>query len=312
MVRRPEAVRLGEGHRRFNSNGGGHVTVHGTLRRPAFQGTLAFGQLGELKDGRYFLPMKITQVAAQLYTCRETLKDPAGIAQTLRRLREVGYTAVQLSALGSITDSELNQILDDTGITCCATHEPGSEILNHPDRIVERLKALRCDITAYPFPAGVDFSDAAAVHALIASLQKAGGILATAGQRLCYHNHNHEFRKLEGKIILEMIYDGTSATALQGEPDTYWIQYGGGDNLEWCRKLAGRLPIIHLKDYQTTAQNVPHWCEIGSGVLDFREIISAAEASGCEWFVVEQDTCPGDPVESLAQSFRYIQEHLIS
>jgi sugar phosphate isomerase/epimerase len=137
-------------------------------------------------------------------------------------------------------------------------------------------------------------------------------VLAQAGQILCYHNHNLEFRKLDGEVILDLIYRGTSPAALQGEPDTYWIQYGGGDNIAWCKKLAGRLPIIHLKDYQTTSSNQPHWCEIGAGVLDFKTIIACAEAAGCQWFVVEQDTCPGDPVDSLAASFRYIREHLVA
>jgi sugar phosphate isomerase/epimerase len=184
-------------------------------------------------------------------------------------------------------------------------------ILNSPEKTVDRLNALRCKITAYPFPSGIDFTSRASVDGLIAKLQHAGDVLHAAGQVLCYHNHNHEFRKLDGRIILDLIYDGTTKTALQAEPDTYWVQYGGGDNIAWCRKLAGRLPVIHLKDYRTNSENTPEFCEIGSGVLDFKSIIATAEESGCEWFIVEQDTCPGDPVDSLAISFRYIQENLV-
>jgi len=256
--------------------------------------------------------MKITQVAAQLFTCRDTCKDAAGLAQTLTRLRKIGYTAVQVSGVGPIPSEELARILADTGLTCCATHEPSPMILDSPEKIVERLQTLKCKITAYPYPGGVDLSSRASVDNLIAKLQHAGEVLAQAGQTLCYHNHNCEFRKVDGKLILDLIYDGTTKSALQGEPDTYWVQYGGGDNIAWCKKLAGRLPIIHLKDYQTTAENKPNLCEIGSGVLDFKGIVAAAEASGCEWFSVEQDTCPGDPVDSLAISFRYIQENLVS
>ena len=172
------------------------------------------------------------------------------------------------------------------------------------------MNLLRCDITVYPFPHGIDFSHRARVDDWIAKLRRAGEVFAQAGRRLCYHNHNLEFRKLDAKVILDLIYEGTTRTALQAELDTYWIQYGGGNIPAWCRKLDGRLPIIHLKDYQTTAENTPLWCEIGAGVLDFKGIVAAAEAAGCEWFVVEQDTCPGDPVDSLAASFQYIREHL--
>jgi sugar phosphate isomerase/epimerase len=111
---------------------------------------------------------------------------------------------------------------------------------------------------------------------------------------------------------LDRIYDGTSKDALQGEPDTYWVQYGGGDAVEWCEKLKGRLPLLHLKDYQTNSENTAHMCEIGSGNLNFKKIVAAAEAAGCEWFIVEQDSCPGDPLDSLEKSFRYIQENLVA
>jgi sugar phosphate isomerase/epimerase len=255
--------------------------------------------------------MKLTQVAAQLYTCRDSIRDAAGLARTLTRLREIGYTAVQASGLGPIPYEEVDRIMADTGMICCATHESPDEILNAPARIVERLRMLRCTLTAYPFPGGIDFSSRSAVDDLIGKLQRAGEVLEAAGQTLCYHNHNHEFRKLDGEVILDLIYNGTSRSAVQGEPDTYWIQYGGGDNIAWCKKLAGRLPMIHLKDYQTTAENKPQWCEIGAGVLEFAGIITAAEEVGCKWFIVEQDSCPGDPVDSLAASFRYIAEHLV-
>jgi sugar phosphate isomerase/epimerase len=256
--------------------------------------------------------MKLHQVAAQLYTCRDLLKTPADIASTLRRLREVGYTAVQVSGMGPIAEEELNAILDGEGLVCCATHEPADRILNETPQVIERLQKLRCAYTAYPFPAGVDLSSGESVDALIAKLDAAGAAMAAAGITLCYHNHNQEFRKLGGKTILDRIYDQTDPKHLQGEPDTYWVHFGGGENVEWCEKLAGRLPLIHLKDYETNEENKPALCEIGKGNLNFKRIIAAAEKSGCKWFIVEQDTCPGDPVDSLKQSFEYIKANLIS
>lgn len=256
--------------------------------------------------------MKITQVGAQLYTCRDLLKTPADIADTLKKIRQIGYTAVQVSGMGPIAEEELAKILEGEGLTCCATHENGAKILNETQSVIDRLAKLKCAITAYPFPAGVDMASTASVDALIAGLDAAGAKMAAAGQILCYHNHNHEFRKLEGTTILERIFAKTSPMHLQGEPDTYWVQYGGGDCVAWCERLTRRMPIIHLKDYMTNDQNQHQLCEIGVGNLDFKKIIPAAEKAGCRWFVVEQDTCPGHPLDSLAKSFRYIQEHLLS
>jgi sugar phosphate isomerase/epimerase len=252
--------------------------------------------------------MKTTQIAAQLYTCRDILKTPAEIATTLRRLREIGYQAVQLSGLGPIEDEELLRILDGEGLVCCATHESGKKIINDPQWVVERLKKFRCRATAYPFPEDVDLNDLSSVEGLIAKLESSASILSASGLVLSYHNHHHEFRKLEGRTIFERIFDG--APHLQGELDTYWVQYGGGNPVDWCERLAGRLPVIHLKDYAVNKDNQPTYTEIGAGNLDFKHIVAAAEKSGCNWFIVEQDTCPGDPVDSLAQSYRYLAEHI--
>ncbi|HEY5894135.1 MAG TPA: sugar phosphate isomerase/epimerase [Chthoniobacterales bacterium] len=255
--------------------------------------------------------MKLSQVAAQLYTVRDLLQTPADIAKTLKAVRSIGYTAVQISGVGPIATSELVKILDGEGLTVCATHESPDAILNAPRKVVETLDALRTKITAYPFPSGIDFESAESLHGLIAGLEKSGKVLAEAGKVLCYHNHHHEFRKFDGVVILDLIYNGTSPKYVQGEPDTFWIQHGGGDPVAWCEKLNGRLPIIHLKDFKINSKNSIEFCEIGAGNLNFRKIIAAAEDAGCEWFVVEQDTTPGNPLDSLAQSFRYIEENLV-
>ena len=80
---------------------------------------------------------------------------------------------------------------------------------------------------------------------------------------------------------------------------------------EWCTRLKNRLPLLHLKDYAVDATGKPYFAEIGQGNLDFKAIIAAAEASGCEWFIVEQDVCPGNPFGSLKLSIDYIKARLV-
>jgi len=256
--------------------------------------------------------MKLNQVALQLYTLRDFLKTPADIAATLKRVRAIGYPAVQLSGMGPIAEEELVKILAGENLVCCATHEPGEEILNKPRQVVERLGKLGCKITAYPWPAGVDFSTLDSVKQFCRQLNAAGKVLHDAGQILCYHNHHIEFRRVSGRTVLEIIFAETDPRYLRGEPDTYWVQHGGGDPVDWCDRLKGRLPIIHLKDYTVLPDNKVTYSEIGNGNLNFKRIIAAAEAAGCQWFCVEQDTCPGDPFESVKQSFDYIRKHLCS
>jgi sugar phosphate isomerase/epimerase len=255
--------------------------------------------------------MKIDQVAIQLYTLREFTKTPQDIAATMKKVREIGYRAVQASAMGPIAEEELLRILDGEGLVLCATHEPSDTILDEPEKVADRLRKLKCKYTAYPSPKGIDLASEPAVADWIGRLNRAGKVLHEAGQVLTYHNHHHEFRRLGGKTILERIFAETDPRYLQGELDTYWVQHGGGDPVAWCAKLPGRLPLLHIKDYIVTNESKVTFAEIGNGNLDFRAIVAAAEKSGCEWFIVEQDTCPGDPFVSIRQSFDYIQANLV-
>ena len=254
--------------------------------------------------------MKINQVAAQLYTLREHIKTPPDIAAAMKRVRKIGYQAVQVSGMGPIPEAELAKILKGEGLVCCATHEPGDRILKEPAAIVERLQKLDCRYTAYPYPGGIKMDQVTEVMALAAKLNASGKALNEAGCVLTYHNHHLEFRRVGDRTALDIIYGETNPRYLQAELDTYWVQYGGGDPVAWCERMKGRLPLLHLKEYGLNAENQPTFFEIGRGTLDWKRIIAAAGKSGCEWFIVEQDTCPGDPFESLKISFDYIKEKL--
>lgn len=253
--------------------------------------------------------MKTSQIALQLYTLRDHTNTTREFAETIRKVASIGYPAVQLSAIdyGEVPEEEVVRICADHGLTICATHEPADDILDDPSRVVDRLGKLGTSITAYPFPKGIDFADERSVADLIRGLDEAGGVLAANGHRLLYHNHHHEFRRLDGRLLLERIYAETDPEHLQGEPDTYWIQFGGGDPAGWCRCLRGRLPVVHLKDYRINDDAVPEFAEIGQGNLDMAAIIRECDQAGCEWFVVEQDTCRGDPFESIATSFDFLK-----
>ncbi len=250
--------------------------------------------------------MIASQIVAQLYTVRDYIKTPPEIAKSLKKIREIGYDAVQVSGMGPIPEAELKSMLDGEGLVCCATHEGAERILNDTQQIVDRLNALNCQHTAYPHPANVDLSCLQGVDALASRLDAAGKLLYAHGMTLSYHNHQIEFRKVGGQTILSRLMEKTDPRYLKLELDTYWAQYGGGDPVTWCQQSNGRLPLLHLKDYEIGEDNQPRFASIGRGNLDWHRIIVAAEASGCQWFIVEQDTCPGDPFDALKQSYEYL------
>lgn len=256
--------------------------------------------------------MKISQVAAQLWTVRDFCKTSSDLVQTARKIRKIGYTAVQVGGSGPVPDAEVASIMKGEGLTICGSHQPSKELLEQPEKSIAALQKLGCKLTAYPFPEGVDFTSPESIKQLAKKLDAAGAKLREAGFTLGYHNHGIEFVKINGTTVLDYIYQNTDPRNLVGEIDTYWIHYGGGDCVEWCRKLAGRQPFIHLKDYGFTVENKPNYCEIGNGTLPFKRIIAEAEKGGCSWFIVEQDSCPGNPFESLRISFEHIKAHLVS
>ncbi|MFW6217806.1 MAG: sugar phosphate isomerase/epimerase family protein [Verrucomicrobiota bacterium] len=257
--------------------------------------------------------MKIEQVALITFTIRDFIQTPEGFRESMKKIADIGYQAVQISGMRAdvLPPEDIAAVCKENGLTICATHEPSDLVLNEPEKVVERLKALGCKYTAYPSPGGVDFADHASRSEFIRKLDRAGAVLREAGQVLTYHNHSHEFVKWDGKTALRHIYDETDPQNLQAEIDTYWVQLGGGDPVRWCESLKGRLPLLHMKDVGVREGNQTIMHEIGYGNLDFKAIVRAAEAAGCQWYIVEQDTCPGDPFDSAKMSFDYIRSELV-
>jgi len=258
--------------------------------------------------------MKKSQIAAQLYCFRDFIQTERGIADTFRRLHGMGYEAVQLTASlpESLTAEKLLELLADHGLKAVSSHESGAKIFNETDRIIEKMLALGIRHLAYPAPhlcpTGVgeviDFAEK--LNALALKFREHGITLA-------YHNHAIEFRRFEGKMMLELIYG--HAPDLQGEIDTHWVQRGGGAPVYWIKKLAGRMEVIHLKDYGIDSadnkniwSNVPVMKPVGQGNLAWDEIIPVSEQSGVKIFVVEHDKDVPDPFASFGQSFAFLAE----
>lgn len=254
--------------------------------------------------------MKISQVAAQLYTLRNQCKTESDIAQTLEKVAKIGYQAVQASALGPIPEANLLQLCKDNGLTLCATHESLAALLDTPDQIIERLQKLECKHTALGSPGNVDLASREGVMDYCRNVDVAAQKFAAAGISLSHHNHHFEFRKLGDKPVLQVILENTEHLGF--EVDTYWVQYGGANPESFIKLCQNRVPLLHLKDYAIDAEKKPYFAEIGNGNLEFPAIIAAAKQGGCQWFIVEQDSTPGDPFDSLQISFDYIKNNLVA
>jgi sugar phosphate isomerase/epimerase len=246
-------------------------------------------------------------VAAQLYTLRELLKTPSDIAGALKRVRQIGYTAVQLSGLGEIEPRELAMILQGEGLTCCGTHVSFGRMKDQPQAVIEEHKLWGC---RYPAIGGFGYQAAPARDVweqFAADYSQVAAKFAAAGLKIGYHNHSHELMHVDGTSPLQILIDKCSKD-VWFEIDTYWITHGGGDPCQWIRKVSGRIPCVHFKDMTITAERQQHMAEVGEGNLNWPGIIEASSAAGAEWFIVEQDDCYGkDPFDCLATSLRNLK-----
>ena len=152
--------------------------------------------------------------------------------------------------------------------------------------------------------------------------------LKEVGIDLYYHNHHIEFMKLEnGKYLLDVLRE--NAPSMGFELDTHWIHRGGENPVEFIKKYAGSVRLLHLKDYKIANVEMPdmsgpdgmqkfvsaffdkpvRFAELGAGSLPLKECIEAGLAGGAEYFLVEQDDTYGrDPFECLKTSHDHLVE----
>ena len=253
--------------------------------------------------------MKIEQVGVQLYTVRDHLETVEAYQETLQKIAEIGYKSVEIAGPRPVREDDIASMCAEKGLVICSSHEDGNLILENPAQVVEHLEEFGCRYAVYPYPGNIDMGSAAQVQALIAGLGRSGKVLAEYGKQLIYHNHDMELQLLDDLPVLEHIFTQTDPAHLQAEIDPYWVHVGDASPEAWCARMRDRLPVLHLKDCLNSGE--PRFAEVGSGILDFRRIIATAEASGCQWFIVEQDICPGDPFVSLEKSYRYIYDNLV-
>lgn len=247
-------------------------------------------------------------VGAQMYTVREYTKTAAGVADSLKKVAEIGYTAVQLSGFGEVDPKDVAMMVEDNGLTVASTHTAWDRYLNDLDAVIEEHKMWRC---LHPSFGGLprEYYTLDGLKRFLDELHPVVEQLAKEGMDFSYHNHNHELARYGDKTWLATLYDTADPSLLKAEIDVYWIQAGGGDPAYWVQRCAGRQPLLHLKDMMVTKEREQRMAEIGEGNLNWPAILGAAAAAGVEWYLVEQDHCyDRTPFESLAISYRNLKE----
>lgn len=252
------------------------------------------------------------EIGAQLFTLRDYIQTEKDIARTLKKVADMGYKTIQVSAMGKIEPRRLRQICDDLGLKIVLTHTSPDRILNETEKVIEEHDILGCDYI------GIGAMPAKYCHLewlpyFAEDFKKPAQEIAAAGKLFMYHNHNFEFQKINGKTILEQLADDFTPEEMGFTLDTYWVQAGGADVCHWFRKLSGRIPCVHLKDMavrkgESVIVSQGIMSPVLEGNINFEEIIPICEAGGTKYMLVEQDICEGSPFDCLELSLKNLRK----
>ena len=179
-------------------------------------------------------------------------------------------------------------------------------VFNHKDEIVEFCKIVNCDkvvISMLPFKCILGKENE--FYKFIFTLDETYDLYKKDGITLAYHHHNWEYIKLSNnKTRMEELLEKTNK--INFIFDTYWTVKSSFDPIKQIHDFNDRLLGIHLRDltlYQKGLNVLSKDCEIGRGIIDFKQIIENANDVGCKYFVIEQKT--NTPVKSIKESYQY-------
>ncbi len=250
--------------------------------------------------------MSKPRIGLALYTIRDKLKSQADFARCLAQVKKIGYDGVEGSAADpAITIPELAKILQGEGLTCTSIHAGESDLRAKLDTVIANAKTLGCGAVVFPWLDSKYYNEAG-VREIARFLDETGGRLSKEGIQFLYHNHHVEFNRVGKKTILETIYELTNPKNVMAELDTYWVQHGGGDPVEWIGRMKGRSRHLHCKDKAMLGAECV-FAEVGEGNLDWRKIVKAAKSAGIEWYIVEQDTSRRDTLVSAEMSYKTLK-----
>ncbi|CAM4383214.1 sugar phosphate isomerase/epimerase [Paenibacillus endophyticus] len=253
--------------------------------------------------------MNLSNIAVQLYTLRDYCKTEADLEQSLKKVADIGYQAVQVSGIGPIAPEKVKELADAAGLRICATHVGLDSLLHDFDNTVQKHKLWNCKYVGLGSLPDENRTSAEGYSSFAKTATEIGRKLQEHGLQFIYHNHQFEYQKFEGRTGMDILQQETDSTAVGFELDTYWVHVGGVNPVDAIHQVKGRMGVVHLKDLEIVDyQQV--FAEIGEGNLNFKAIIEACREIGVEWYVVEQDVCRRDPFESLAISFRNLQPFL--
>ena len=228
-------------------------------------------------------------VGLELYSVRDELKKD--LMGTVRAVAKMGYQNVEFFApYYQWTDAQakdVRKLLDDLGITCFSTHNgPQSFEAAGIQRAIDLNQIIGSKYIVLASAGRVNGLDG--WKAVAERLNQASEKLQPLGMRTGYHNHQTEFKPIDGQRPIEILAANTNKEVML-QLDVGTCVEEGSDPVAWIDKNPGRIRSIHCKEWSPDA-GVGYKALFGEGVAPWKKIFEAAESTGgVEFYLIEQE-----------------------
>jgi len=261
----------------------------------------------------------------QMFTFFDSMDD---VNATFKRIAEIGYVEIESAfskkpGFYGYKPKEFADLLNGMGLKWKSHHvlgtpfvpPPGMKMPNGPDgkpMVIPKMNTLKdeADIIINEMVEGgvewlvcanITINTPADIKTAVEILNKTDEACKKKGLKFAYHNHDWEFKPVEGKIPYDIFL---KETQVKMELDLAWAIKGGQDPVAMFKKDPGRYPLWHVKDLDSTHENI---LPVGSGTLDFKRIFAASESAGLEYYFIEHDM-PKDAWASIQESIVYLKK----
>ena len=268
------------------------------------------------------------KIGLQLFTFFNEIDND--VEGTLKKIAAVGYKEIEsaFSKKGGyygMKPKEFKKFLKDNGMSWRSHHVLGAPFkmpanakpLTGPDGkpiTIPQMRNLRDNMQElidevaegevdYLVCANTPIGTLDEIKSSIEVLNKTDEACKKSGVKFAYHNHDAEFRAVDGQIPYDMFL---SQTNMQMELDLAWATKGGKDPVELFKQNPGRFPLWHVKDLDKEFKTI---LPVGEGSIDFKRIFDAADTAGMKHFFVEHDM-PKDAMASIKSSYTYLEKML--
>lgn len=261
---------------------------------------------------------KKKEACFQMYSVRELIGNPEKFAQNgkdvLSRLHAMGYTSTEAANYGDgklygLSPEDYKATIEASGLKVLSSHVGhnlnGDELksgnfdgaLQWWAQCIDAHKRAGMKYLVNP---GVNYPKTLKEAEVICKyLNKIGEMANAAGIKFGYHNHSHEFGKVEDKVWYNYMLEHTDADKVFFEMDVYWAVRGQVSPVDYFKKYPGRFKLLHIKDDKELGQ---------SGMVGFDAIFNHADVAGLENLVVElEGSNAPDIMDGMKESIDYIK-----